>query len=627
MIEASRLIYFVLSLKLASGNPVIIRKEFKRKVGRNFFDPYFNALKDGRSAALEELAPLYACIRNRADEKLPKYSTRHNGNAVNWASQLFRTLLMNNIWMHGRRRIRHFLKTLHPDKTAQALNGTLSFMFNRDNLPKPDAEMIATINRYLKPPNDYFRRIRYDWYEYLPSFYLLQRFFEVNKMSNLRLIPQFSLGLKSIKIDTTTLYNILNENQFKTIPSRQRDNKTVIWNTFFDFEQFETHEYGADGSNKLLHEFTYSMFTDGVSVSLVMRRKKTPPKTDAELQSAKEQEKRGIRKTLLQNGYDFIVGIDPGSRIIVAANTLAVKSGLEFLTKYLTSTYSWATGQHDFKRKRLKLTKAAVEAKEADRLIFPLVSENDPAYHRMQNLLNEKILAKNKARTEKYIARRLDKELVTSNGRSRRKKSTKMPDLNDRHCIELSAKSWNFRNYVEFELKHFRSTQEVLENPVLAHYEFKQWIFKKKRLKQMAREIANTGTLDPTSRISYTYEDKANKLKRFSRRRRFKRTQGNQVRTLVVIGDCTVAANSPIKGYMRTPIRQLYEELRKCNNCDVLELDEFRTTQLCSFCWRHVKTAKSPDRFQQCNQCSDGKRKVISITSTTLLSLQHTHDC
>lgn len=200
---------------------------------------------------------------------------------------------------------------------------------------------------------------------------------------------------------------------------------------------------------------------------------------------------------------------------------------------------------------------------------------------------------------EKYIARRLSKEMAASNGKSRRKKSTQMPDLSDRHRTELSAKSWNFRNYVEFEVKHFRSTQQVTENPVLAHYQFKQWIFKRKKLTQMAREVANTGTLDPTNRVLYTNEDKANKLKRFSLRRKCQRIQGSPVRTLVVIGDCTVASNSPIKGYVRMPVRKLYEELRKCNNCDVIELDEFRTTQLCSFCWRHVKTAKSPDRFQQ----------------------------
>lgn len=127
----------------------------------------------------------------------------------------------------------------------------------------------------------------------------------------------------------------------------------------------------------------------------------------------------------------------------------------------------------------------------------------------------------------------------------------------------------------------------------------------------MARELADTGTIRSNNRVSYKECDKQDKNKRFRKRSHFNRLPGQQTKTLIIMGNCTPAANSPMKGYVRTPICGLVEQLEKFHNCDVVELDEFRTTQLCSFCWKRVKVSKSPDRFVQCKQCADSKRKVI----------------
>lgn len=53
-------------------------------------------------------------------------------------------------------------------------------------------------------------------------------------------------------------------------------------------------------------------------------------------------------------------------------------------------------------------------------------------------------------------------------------------------------------------------------------------------------------------------------------------------RALVAIGSTRTPANSPIKGYIRTPNPQLLRALQ--TRADVVEIGEFRTTLLCSHC-------------------------------------------
>lgn len=59
-------------------------------------------------------------------------------------------------------------------------------------------------------------------------------------------------------------------------------------------------------------------------------------------------------------------------------------------------------------------------------------------------------------------------------------------------------------------------------------------------------------------------------------------SSNSDVRTLVIIGSTKTAANSPIKGYIKVPSPQLLRALRV--HTDVIEINEFRTTVLCSHC-------------------------------------------
>lgn len=68
-------------------------------------------------------------------------------------------------------------------------------------------------------------------------------------------------------------------------------------------------------------------------------------------------------------------------------------------------------------------------------------------------------------------------------------------------------------------------------------------------------------------------------------------------RTLISVGDVTFAANSPMKGHRRFPWALFLATLRRHRLVDVVMTNEFRTSILCSKCYRLMsKSEKSKDR-------------------------------
>lgn len=79
---------------------------------------------------------------------------------------------------------------------------------------------------------------------------------------------------------------------------------------------------------------------------------------------------------------------------------------------------------------------------------------------------------------------------------------------------------------------------------------------------------------------------------------------GKQRDVLVFVGNFRLQANSPIKGYQRTPFRLLLQKLRLY--ADVMIIDEFRTTKLCSICHEPAFTSRGKHRYQVCQNQNCG---------------------
>lgn len=87
---------------------------------------------------------------------------------------------------------------------------------------------------------------------------------------NFQLVPQYTHGLKHVRIDTKALHGILSQLvKRKIIPKKElptqietQRNQRVFWSRFFQVEKFETKT----------HIFAYSICTDGYAVSMTMKR-------------------------------------------------------------------------------------------------------------------------------------------------------------------------------------------------------------------------------------------------------------------------------------------------------------------------------------------------------------------
>lgn len=87
---------------------------------------------------------------------------------------------------------------------------------------------------------------------------------------------------------------------------------------------------------------------------------------------------------------------------------------------------------------------------------------------------------------------------------------------------------------------------------------------------------------------------------------------GGGKRVLVAIGSTKFEANSPIRGYVRTPQPKLLRRLKVI--ADVVEVDEYRTTILCSTCHTiqrpttktYISRKGTPrtHRYQFCPNCN-----------------------
>lgn len=76
---------------------------------------------------------------------------------------------------------------------------------------------------------------------------------------------------------------------------------------------------------------------------------------------------------------------------------------------------------------------------------------------------------------------------------------------------------------------------------------------------------------------------------------------GDAKKPFIAIGSTQIEADSPIKKYVRTPHSKLLAALKR--RADVLEINEFMTTQACSNCKIKIKTSTHRHRYQFCQKC------------------------
>lgn len=458
--------------------------------------------------------------------------------------------------------------------------------------------MIKAVRQHLQPPNNNFWDIEKNWYSFVPSFWILQRIFEANDVHGFELVPQFRPGSKHIRIDTVTMQLFRNEGKPDTekIPYAQRDNAELIWSS--DVFNFAEHNTFCNNSDPV-RQFSNSIQTDGESVSMLFEKIKT-----RDVPSVDETErKNSIKKELENKEYKYIVGNDPGRKSVAFFNTLNTTTNTEKLTNFSALTFRYETGEFRRRARRIQLTEDAVFEKEQERRNFHLspptaaqkvimekyagmFREKNTRYHIDQPPPTKRKKPSKYARRRARLQRKKQREhqpeqqppTTESNNQKRRKKHRKTPKpkldpIDDNHKYQLSSRSWNYVDFVRFQLKHMQNVHRAACNPDVTRLKLRKYICIQKCCHRIANDIV-------AGNFSYEKRDRRpTECKKNNSSRPVVAQKAVPPKRDVLYFRGTGDSNGPgiTKGHVGTPIRKVEAILRR--HADVVGVWEPYTTQ------------------------------------------------
>lgn len=92
----------------------------------------------------------------------------------------------------------------------------------------------------------------------------------------------------------------------------------------------------------------------------------------------------------------------------------------------------------------------------------------------------------------------------------------------------------------------------------------------------------------------------------------------NNKSALVLIGAANMSPSSPIKKHQRCPgTRKLAISVKKKRNCDIVFVDEYKTSQKCGRCFQQFPDGTRANRMKCCKRCTplDEAEPASTITS------------
>lgn len=671
MYETALYILYHLNELMYSGDDDAIAAEFTKKKNNEYFYKYFAALRNRVEDNFAEnhknpINDNYKELRESIGT-IPYYSKLNKGNILAYASTNYETNFSTNIWRHAKSRIKAFLRALHPNDGKDDIENTVTFLFHTTTIIIPNESHMNSIDQYLVPPANYFRKIENEWYTFFPIFWRLHRFNDANQLRNFKLFPLYAYGRKYIRIDTRSLASQANVKRRGLVNRDDEKDHRIVWMPRFNYQQFETKLTNPHEG----HKFDFSIVTDSVGASVQMHRKKKKTYTADEQTQRNESFRSLVEYKLKTKKYERIGGIDLGERLTIGAVIRDPNTDKDInRIKYFSKQYHHDSGLPLLKQRRLELTKTAVESKENDRKIFPLSGQNfeyDFTHSLIVELPQKAAATKAPKQTEEKIQRQSLREkrklkrqqkrqenrynLVPNvatgfTGEKEKKKksrkklasmsSSEQTDAEKREKAlereqlrQLSEKSWNFKDFVKFELAHMQRMQSCFLQEQVARLKFLQYKWKDSALHQLAKNIAESGKITrengTLSRRTRNAPHSVDELRPADESEGFAKDPAEtyakntvwQKKTLIFVGDCGMTvSNSPIRGYLRTPMRRFLKILRLY--CDVVLVDEYLTTKTCSKCYKLVDTANSPHRYQYCTHC-----KSVSLIRSLFFILFH----
>jgi len=141
-----------------------------------------------------------------------------------------------------------------------------------------------------------------------------------------------------------------------------------------------------------------------------------------------------------------------------------------------------------------------------------------------------------------------------------------------------------YKEFVGFELKWMRQKQLMYNQKKIARLKLDEYVRKHKTVAKYVNQLVGTA-----KKVGVYY------------------------------GDASIAANSPMKGYVRVPGKLLKEKLKLHPRVRVIMVDEFRSSKLCSLCYQELQIPKSPHRFTSCQSCKKMFNRDINAANNMLI--------
>lgn len=166
----------------------------------------------------------------------------------------------------------------------------------------------------------------------------------------------------------------------------------------------------------------------------------------------------------------------------------------------------------------------------------------------------------------------------------------------------ISVMSKDYRQFAQFHLQHLRKFQKIYKQKKFGRLKFDKHIRVEREIYRLVGKIINNTVTPSSSTLSAATPAASSSTNK----------------TLIFMGDPNISGW--MRGYVRTPIRKITEYLRRARGVTMLNIDEFRTTKLCSNCPEHVPvvTSKSPHRFQVCPNCKTVWNRDINAANNIL---------
>ena len=224
-----------------------------------------------------------------------RYDGSNKTNVISCAADLYEVCLHNNVVDHMYRRVKDFFKAIASNIPSYH---TLHYLFNSESKFRPHQDLIDSLQHDLSFTGN-FRNLNQKWWTRIPFLYRLQQWRLRNNIKSFKVFPILSHKRHHVSYDGQSFQQLLRT--WNACPANYtlfHEREDEFWRKYFKVEDVETKN----------HKFFNSIKTNGISVSIIMKRK---------VQRCGDYAGE-MKHKFESDEYNCAIGFDPSERLAFA---------------------------------------------------------------------------------------------------------------------------------------------------------------------------------------------------------------------------------------------------------------------------------------------------------------------